>query len=128
MEFSRSLSTPQLVAAAFGTVSIGYGLRAILTPSGFARAFGLPQAAAAPRNPFVVATGGRTAAMGISIVSLALLDNVQGSGVILMSCVVSGIIDTFNTYFSGDEGAFLQHAIGTMVLGGLGWYLTASTK
>lgn len=124
----QSLTSPQVVALAFGTVSCGYGVRAILSPFNFARDFGLPQVSTNAKPDFIRATGGRTAALGLAIVSLSLQGQHQASGTILMSCVVSGLIDTFITYHSGSATGFIQHAIGSAVLGGLGWYLMASTR
>ncbi|KAK5096235.1 hypothetical protein LTR70_003128 [Exophiala xenobiotica] len=126
--------TPQAIALTFGSISILYGLRGILTPTLFAREFGFPpdamSASGQPtrtppnkRDPFVTATGGRTVALGLAVFVLAWETQLKAAGTVLGCCAISGLSDTVGCYAAGASGAVVQHAIGTIVLGCVGFWL-----
>jgi len=126
------LSRRQAVALIFGSISVLYGAQGVFTPISFARNFGFPilsppktsdQEHLARSSAFVAATGGRTAALGLAIIVLALEGKTRAAGTVLASCSISGLVDTISCYNAGDSGSWIQHAIGTMVLGGLGMWL-----
>ncbi|KAJ9661644.1 hypothetical protein H2198_001820 [Neophaeococcomyces mojaviensis] len=126
------LTTLQVAALAFGGISVLYGARGIFAPISFATDFGFPTTASRTdpgrrpddkRNPFVVATGGRTMALGLSLIVIAIEGPIQAAGTVLACCSVSGFVDTISCYSNGKPGAWVQHGIGTMVLASLGLWL-----
>lgn len=127
------LVDPQFVATFFGFISICYGINALKYPDDFANDFGYPfenpsvasDVGLWPQNlrkPFVVATGGRTIALGAAITLLAWDGQVRAAGTVICSCALSGLIDAVNCYREASPG-LAQHAIGTVVLATMGMWL-----
>lgn len=124
----------QVSAVAFGCLSICYGIRGVISPKNFAIDFGFSpeqpgqvakSAEVRPyqRNPFVTATGGRTAAIGLAILMLSVDNQLAAAGTVILCCALSGLCDTISCYVAGKTGPVLQHAVGTVVLGTFGAWL-----
>lgn len=131
-QFSRA----RWVALSFGFISICYGSRALIFPDAFAIDFGLPPEASTvpaeisliakckPETVFIVATGGRTIAIGIAVTLLALENQLRAAGTVTLGCAVSGMIDAVNCYLAGSKtGLVLQHVAGMVVLSTTGMWL-----
>ncbi|KAH8895899.1 hypothetical protein GQ53DRAFT_743856 [Thozetella sp. PMI_491] len=102
--------TPMQLARGATYVIGSFGLfmnaRALADPVSYATAFGFHPstviAKSAISNPFIVVSGGRAIASGVALLGCAYLGADRATGVLLMSSVLTGILDAWAvTKFGG---------------------------
>ena len=67
--------------------------------------------------------GGRNLAIALAMFVFYSQRMPKALGILLLCCIVSGTVDTVVTSSLSMDGSAWTHAIGTVVLGSMGWIL-----
>jgi hypothetical protein len=127
MDTFATLTAAQRTVALASTFALYFGARGILNPIAYAKDFGFPlDTTDTASHPYIIATGIRTLALGLSYGGLALTGQSKSASRVLGTVVLCGCVDTIMCFNGGSPGSWIIHAVGTSVFASLGLWLRSS--